>query len=88
MYVRGYLQGSENGRVVTIEQATETIISLGYILGHYKIKGGANVCIVLGKWVCQRFINGYIVAKYGCNYLKYIFPKEVCIILYSTYVFM
>jgi hypothetical protein len=43
----------------------ETIISLGYILGHYKIKGGANVCIVLGKWVCQTFIYGYIVTKYG-----------------------
>ena len=51
-------------------------------------KGGANVCIVLGKWACQRFINGYIVTKYGCNCLKYIFPREVCIILHSTYVFM
>jgi hypothetical protein len=50
--------------------------------------GGANVCIVLGKWVCQTFIYGYIVTKYGCNCLKYIFPKEVCIILHSTYVFM
>jgi hypothetical protein len=28
----------------------ETIISLGYILSHYNQKGGANVCIVLGKW--------------------------------------
>jgi hypothetical protein len=50
--------------------------------------GGANVCIVLGKWVCQTFIYGYIVTKYGCNCLKYIFPKEVCIILHSTCVFM
>ena len=45
-------------------------------------------CIVLGKGVCQTFIYGYIVTKYGCNCLKYIFPKEVCIILHSTYVFM
>ena len=30
-------------------QAMETIISLAYILSHYKIQGGANVCIVLGK---------------------------------------
>ena len=51
-------------------------------------RGGANVCIVLGKWVCQTFIYGYIVTKYGCNCLKYIFPKEICIILHSTYVFM
>jgi hypothetical protein len=39
--------------------------------------GGAKVCIVLGKWVCQTFIYGYIVTKYRCNCLKYIFPKEV-----------
>jgi hypothetical protein len=26
------------------------------------------------------------VTKYGCNSLKYIFPKEVCIILHSTYI--
>ena len=26
--------------------------------------------------------------KYGCNCLKYIFPKEVCLILHSTCVFM
>ena len=50
--------------------------------------GGANVCIVLGKWVCQTFIYGYIVTKYGCNCLKYIFSNDVCIILHSTYVFM
>ena len=35
--------------------------------------GGAYVCIVLDKWVCQTFIYGYIVTKYGCNSLKYIF---------------
>ena len=40
-------------------------------------RGGANVCIVLVKWVCQTFIYGYIVTKYGCNCLKYIFPNEV-----------
>jgi hypothetical protein len=52
----------------------ETIISLGYILSHYNQKGGANVCIVLGKWVCQTFIYGYIVTKYGCNcYLQFTF---------------
>jgi hypothetical protein len=45
----------------------ETIISLGYIFTHYNQKGGANVCIVLGKWVCQTFIYGYIVTKYGCK---------------------
>jgi hypothetical protein len=72
--------------ISTSGQAMETIISLGYILSHYKIKGGTNVCIVLGKWVCQTFIYGYIVTKYGCNCLNYIFPKEVCIILHSTYV--
>jgi hypothetical protein len=34
------------------------------------------VCIVLGKWVCQTFIYGYIVTKYGCNSLKYIISQE------------
>ena len=24
---------------------------------------------MLGKWVCQTFIYGYIVTKYGCNSL-------------------
>jgi hypothetical protein len=38
---------------------------------------------VLDKWVCQTFIYGYIVTKYGCNTLKYIFPKDVCIILHT-----
>ena len=32
-----------------LNQAIETMISLGYIFSHYNIKGGANVCIVLGK---------------------------------------
>jgi hypothetical protein len=32
-----------------LEQVMKTIISLGYILSHYNQKGGANVCIVLGK---------------------------------------
>ena len=36
-------------RVNKHEQVMETIIYLGYILSHYKIKRGANVCIVLGK---------------------------------------
>ena len=35
--------------VPSFNQATETIISLGYILNHYNQMGGANVCIVLGK---------------------------------------
>ena len=35
--------------VPSFNQATETIISLGYILSHYNQMGGANVCIVLGK---------------------------------------
>jgi hypothetical protein len=34
---------------MTFIQVMETIISLGYILSHYNQKGGANVCIVLGK---------------------------------------
>jgi hypothetical protein len=33
------------------------------------------VCIVLGKWVCQTFIYGYILTKYGCNSLKYIISQ-------------
>jgi hypothetical protein len=37
--------------------------------------GGAKVCIVLGKWVSQTFIYGYIVTKYRCNSLKYIISQ-------------
>jgi hypothetical protein len=37
--------------------------------------GGAIVCIVLGKWVCQTFIYEYIVTKYECNSLKYIISQ-------------
>jgi hypothetical protein len=44
--------------------------------------------IMIRKKKTLVFIYGYIVTKYGCNCLKYIFPKEVCIILHSTYVFM
>ena len=40
-----------------------------------KYRGGAKVCIVLGKWVFQTFIYGYIVTKYGCNSLKYIISQ-------------
>ena len=57
------------------KQVVEMMISLGYILSHYKIEGGAKVCIVLDKWVCQTFIYGYIVTKYGCNSLKYIISQ-------------
>jgi len=56
-------------------QALETIISLGYILSHYSQHGLLDVCIVLGKWVCQTFIYGYIVTTYGCNSLKYIISQ-------------
>jgi hypothetical protein len=31
-------------KLVILHQVMETIISLSYILSHYKIKGGANVC--------------------------------------------
>jgi hypothetical protein len=36
-------------RNIPSDQVMETIISLGYILSHYNQKGGANVCIMLGK---------------------------------------
>jgi hypothetical protein len=39
------------------------MISLDYILSHYKILEGAKMCIVLGKFVCQTFIYGYIVTN-------------------------
>jgi hypothetical protein len=46
-------------------------------------------CQLIGWYsIGQTFIYGYIVTKYGCNCLKYIFPKEVCVILHSTYVFL
>jgi hypothetical protein len=61
--------------VCDIWQVMEMMISLGYILSHSKYRDMPNVCIVLGKWVCQTFIYGCIVTKYGYNSLKYIISK-------------
>jgi hypothetical protein len=40
---------SKKYSVLRRDQAVEMMISFGYILSHYKIEGGANVCIVLDK---------------------------------------
>ena len=44
-----FVSATEHDSSAGSNQVMETIISLGYILSHYNQKGGANVCIVLGK---------------------------------------
>ena len=65
------MHGQGKGTVVVMIRPWKRLSPLAIYSGHYKLLGGAKVCIVLGKWVCQTFIYGYIVTRYGCNSLKY-----------------